>query len=446
MLFWGQTYKDSSMIDLKWFTSTEGDVPNSENYRKDLIARGGDGSEIDELLKLNTLRKDSIRNFDEKKAAQNQASKDFGKAKKEGLATDDLLEKMQALSQEVKNLEKKSVEAQEEIIKLLEVLPNRLSDFVPPGKTEEDNVLSHTHGEKPALSFKAKEHWELGEANGTIDFERAGKISGARFAFLRGDGARLERALIQFMLDTQTEKNSYEEVFPPLMVGETALYGTSNFPKFREDVYKIEGKDGYLIPTAEVPLTNMYAEEILKEEELPKKFAAYTPCFRSEAGSYGKDTKGLIRQHQFNKVEVVKLAKPEESNEEHLKLLSNAEEILQLLGLHYQVVELCAGDISFGATRCFDINVWLPGQNAYREISSCSNFGDFQARRANIRYKPEAGGKPHFVHTLNGSGLAVGRTLVAVYENYQQEDGSILIPEVLQKYMGGKKVIPSGRV
>jgi len=434
------------MIDLKWFTFKEDGIANSEFYRKDLIARGGSGSEVDDLIKLNELRKESIRAFDEKKAEQNQASKDFGKAKKEGVADDSLLKKMQTLSQEVKDLEKKSLEAQEEIVKLLEVLPNRLSNFVPNGKSEDDNVLTHSHGEKRGLNFKAKEHWELGESNETIDFERAGKISGARFVFLRGDGARLERALIQFMLDTQTEEHGYEEVFPPLIVGENALYGTSNFPKFKEDVYKVEGKDGYLIPTAEVPLTNMYAEEILKEEDLPKKFAAYTPCFRSEAGSYGKDTKGLIRQHQFNKVEVVKLSKPEDSNDEHLKLLADAEKILKLLDLHYQVVELCSGDISFGATRCFDINVWLPGQEAYREISSCSNFGDFQARRANIRYKASSGGKPQFVHTLNGSGLAVGRTLVAVYENYQQEDGSILIPEVLQKYMNGKKIIPAGRV
>jgi seryl-tRNA synthetase len=432
------------MIDLKWFTSSEGDVANSEIYRKHLIARGGTGSEIDDLLRLNDQRKESIKLFDEKKSEQNQASKDFGKAKKEGSVSDELLKKMQALSQEVKELEKKSLEAQEDIVKLLEVLPNRLSDSVPAGKSEEDNVLFHTFGEKKTFSYKVKEHWELGEDNGTIDFERAGKISGARFSFLRGDGARLERALIQFMLDTQTEEHGYEEIFPPLMVGEKALYGTSNFPKFKEDVYKVEGKDGYLIPTAEVPLTNLYSEEILTEEELPKKFAAYTPCFRSEAGSYGKDTKGLIRQHQFNKVEVVKLTKPEDSNEEHLKLLADAEKILQLLGLHYQVVELCSGDISFGAMRCFDINVWLPGQNAYREISSCSNFGDFQARRANIRFKATAGGKPQFVHTLNGSGLAVGRTLVAVYENYQQEDGSILIPEVLQKYMNGKKSILPG--
>lgn len=432
------------MIDLKWFTSTTTDKQNSELYREHLIARGGSGTEVDKLLKLNSLRKTYIKNFDDKKAEQNKASKDFAKAKKEGVATDELLQKMQNLSQEVKEFEKKSHEAQENIERLLEILPNQLAETVPNGKSEEDNLLLHSHGEKPQFDFKPKEHWQLGEENQTIDFERAGKVSGSRFAFLRGDGARLERALIQFMLDTQTERHGYEEIFPPLIVGEQALYGTSNFPKFKEDVYKIDGKDGYLIPTAEVPLTNLYADETLKEEELPKKFTAYTPCFRSEAGSYGKDTKGLIRQHQFNKVEVVKLCHPSQSNEEHLKLLSDAERILKDLGLHYQVVELCSGDISFGAMRCFDINVWLPGQNAYREISSCSNFGDFQARRANIRFKPSEGKKTSLVHTLNGSGLAVGRTLVAIYENYQQADGSILIPEPLQKYMGGKTQV-SGR-
>ena len=432
------------MIDLKWFMSETEGVKNSEIYRKHLVARGGTGSEIENLISLNEKRKNGILNFDKKKAEQNQASKAFSKAKKEGLASDELLEQMQKLSKEVKALEASSHEAQEEIVKLLEVLPNRLGDEVPEGKDESDNKLTHGFGKKPAMSFTPKEHWELGENNGTIDFDRAGKVSGARFAFLRGSGARLERALIQFMLDKHTEKHGYEEVFPPLIVGEKALYGTSNFPKFKDDVYKIEGKDGYLIPTAEVPLTNLYSDEILKEEDLPKKITAYTPCFRSEAGSYGKDTKGLIRQHQFNKVEVVKLAHPEKSHEEHLSLLADAESILKDLELHYQVVELCSGDISFGARKCFDINVWLPGQQAYREISSCSNFGDFQARRAGIRFKPSEGGKPQLVHTLNGSGLAVGRTLVAIYENYQQEDGSILIPKVLQTYMGGKTKISSG--
>lgn len=433
------------MIDLKWLTSETDGVKNSEIYRKQLIARGGTGAEVDSLLSLNEKRKNSILKFDEKKAEQNSASKAFGRAKKEGAASDDLLKTMQALSKEVKDFEVLSHEAQAEIVSLLEILPNRLDDEVPEGKDESENKLDHSWGEKPSMAFKPKEHWELGEQNGTIDFDRAGKISGARFSFLRGDGARLERALIQFMLDKHTETHGYEEIFPPLVVSEKALYGTSNFPKFREDVYKIEGKDGYLIPTAEVPLTNLYSDEILKEEELPKKFTAYTPCFRSEAGSYGRDTKGLIRQHQFNKVEVVKLTHPDHSKKEHLSLLADAERVLKDLGLHYQVVELCSGDISFGAKKCFDINVWLPGQNSYREISSCSNFGDFQARRAGIRFKPNGGGKPQFVHTLNGSGLAVGRTLVAIYENFQQEDGSILIPEVLQKYMSGKKKISIGR-
>ncbi len=419
--------------------SEEG-VGNAEEYRKNLIDRGMSGKEVDELLALDEKRKSSIHNFETKKAEQKKASQEFGAAKKKGQASDDLLAKMQNLSKDVKDLEVVSHEAQEEMEKLIHVLPNRLDEGVPSGKSEDENVLFREWGEKREHSFKSKEHWELGEQNGTIDFDRAGKVSGSRFAFLRGDGAKLERALIQFMLDKHTEKHGYEEVFPPLIVGSGALFGTSNFPKFKEDVFKIEGRDGYLIPTAEVPLTNLYAGEILKEEELPKKFTAYTPCFRSEAGSYGKDTKGLIRQHQFNKVEVVKLVHPEKSKEEHLKLLADAESILQDLGLHYQTVELCSGDISFGAMKCFDINVWLPGQQAYREISSCSNFGDFQARRAGIRFKPSEGGKPVLLHTLNGSGLAVGRTLVAIYENYQQEDGSIVVPEVLRKYMG-KEII-----
>ncbi|MGH1468762.1 MAG: serine--tRNA ligase [Bdellovibrionales bacterium] len=429
------------MIDLKWLhQKSEEGVGNAEEYRKNLIDRGMSGKEVDELLALDEKRKSSIHNFETKKAEQKKASQEFGAAKKKGQASDDLLAKMQNLSKDVKDLEVVSHEAQEEMEKLIHVLPNRLDEGVPSGKSEDENVLFREWGEKREHSFKSKEHWELGEQNGTIDFDRAGKVSGSRFAFLRGDGAKLERALIQFMLDKHTEKHGYEEVFPPLIVGSGALFGTSNFPKFKEDVFKIEGRDGYLIPTAEVPLTNLYAGEILKEEELPKKFTAYTPCFRSEAGSYGKDTKGLIRQHQFNKVEVVKLVHPEKSKEEHLKLLADAESILQDLGLHYQTVELCSGDISFGAMKCFDINVWLPGQQAYREISSCSNFGDFQARRAGIRFKPSEGGKPVLLHTLNGSGLAVGRTLVAIYENYQQEDGSIVVPEVLRKYMG-KEII-----
>ncbi len=429
------------MIDLKWLyeNSKEG-VANFEIYKKNLIHRGMSGDEVNLLLTLDKKRKNSIHNFETKKFEQKKASEEFGEIKRKGLVSKDLVLKMKSLSKEIKVLEVLVEKAQGEIDKLIQILPNSLDKNVPIGRSEEDNVIVGEWGEKKIYQFKTKEHWELGEANGTMDFNRASKVSGSRFVFLRGDGAKLERALIQFMLDKHVQEHGYEEIFPPLMVNSKALFGTSNFPKFREDVFKIEGKDGYLIPTAEVPLTNLYSEEIVKEKDLPKNFTAYTPCFRSEAGSYGKDTKGLIRQHQFNKVEVVKLTHPDKSEEEHLKLLKDAESILQDLKLHYQTVQLCSGDISFGAMKCFDINVWLPGLQAYREISSCSNFGDFQARRANIRFKPFTGGKPVLIHTLNGSGLAVGRTMVAIYENYQQEDGSIVVPQVLRKYMG-KEII-----
>jgi len=427
------------VIDIKWLTSDNNDgKKNSDLYKENIINRGGDPQEVDAVLKLNQQRKEAILAFDSKKAEQNAASKEFGQAKKKGDDTSALLERMQNLSKEVKDLEKISQDSQEKMNFELSCLPNMTAVDVPVGKSEDDNKVISTYGEKPNFDFKAKEHWELGESTNTIDFERAGKVAGARFAFLRGAGARLERALIQFMLDIHTQKHGYEEMIPPLIVQSNALYGTSNFPKFKEDVFKIEGRDGYLIPTAEVPVTNFVAGEILKEEELPLKFAAYTPCFRSEAGSYGRDTKGLIRQHQFNKVELVKVTRPENSEKEHDALLHNAEKILQDLGLHFQTVSLCTGDISFGAKKCYDINVWLPGQQAYREISSCSNFGDFQARRANIRFKPSGDkAKPVYAHTINGSGLAVGRTLIAIYENYQNEDGSISVPDVLVSYMGG---------
>lgn len=430
------------MIDLKWLTAkSEKGIAHVDLYKKSLKNRGEDEKIVDELMRLDSKRKKAIQAFEEKKAEQNKASQAFSKAKKLGEDSQELLEAMKSLSSQVKELEHESIKAQEKVKDFLSYMPNHLDSETPVGKTESDNVKIKAYGEKPNFTFNPKEHWELGESSDTIDFERAGKVSGARFSFLKGDGARLERALIQFMLDQHTEKNNYQEVFPPLIVNADSLYGTGNFPKFKEDVFKIEDKEGYLIPTAEVPLTNLYAGEILNEIDLPQKFAAYTPCFRSEAGSYGKDTKGLIRQHQFNKVELVKFCHPDHSDHEHTALLEDAESILKSLHLHYEVVSLCSGDISFGAQKCYDINVWLPGQNAYREISSCSNFGSFQARRANIRFKPTGGGKPEFVHTLNGSGLASGRTLVAIYENYQQEDGSIAVPEVLVPYMNGKTVI-----
>ena len=413
---------------------------NFEIYKRMLVNRGDDPALVDRIIELNEERKAKILAFEQEKSRQNQASQEFSRAKKNGESTQELLIKMRELSQRVKDLEVRSQEVQEKIQNYLSFLPNILDATTPIGRTEEDNVLYHEYGKKINYDFKTKEHWELGEINKTIDFERAGKVSGARFSFLRGDGARLERALIHFMLDKHI-KNNYEEILPPLMVNAMSLFGTGNFPKFQEDVFHIKNKDGFLIPTAEVPITNFYAGEVLEAKDLPQKFVAYTPCFRAEAGSYGRDTKGLIRQHQFNKVELVKFSHPEESEAEHESLLESAESILKDLDLHYQVVILCSGDISFGAKKCYDINVWLPGQQAYREISSCSNFGDFQARRANIRFRPSQGEKPLFVHTLNGSGLAIGRTLVAIYENYQREDGSIQVPEVLIPYMNGKKVL-----
>ena len=429
------------MIDLKWLTgrSSEG-CANFKVYKKMLVNRGDDPKLVDRIVELNEERKSSILAFEREKFKQNQINKEFSKTKKNGEDNEELLINMRRLSQRVKELEKKSQEAQEKIQKHLSFLPNVLDEKTPIGKSEEDNVLYREHGEKLNYIFQVKEHWELGELNKTIDFERASKVSGARFSFLRGDGARLERALIQFMMDKHIQ-TGFEEIFPPLMVNASSLFGTGNFPKFQEDVFHVKDKDGFMIPTAEVPITNFYADEILEPFDLPQKFVAYTPCFRAEAGSYGKDTKGLIRQHQFNKVELVKFTHPEESESEHEKLLESAESILKDLELHYQVVSLCSGDISFGAKKCYDINVWLPGQKAYREISSCSNFGDFQARRSNIRFKPAKGEKPVFVHTLNGSGLAAGRTLAAIYENYQREDGSIQVPEALMSYMNGKKVL-----
>jgi seryl-tRNA synthetase len=296
-------------------------------------------------------------------------------------------------------------------------------------------------GEPKPYSFKPLEHNVLGEALGNLDFQRAGKATGARFVYLRGAAAQLERALINFMIDVHTEVHGYNEILPPFIVNSKSLTGTGNLPKFQQDLFKLEGTDYFLIPTAEVPVTNFFAEEILNEEQLPASFVAYSPCFRSEAGSHGRDTKGLIRQHQFNKVELMTYAHPDESYQLHERLTGHAEEILKRLELPYRVALLCSGDMSFGASKCYDLEVWLPGQNAYREISSCSNFEDFQARRANIRFRPKGGGKPQFVHTLNGSGLAVGRTLIAIFENYQQEDGTIAVPAALTKYMRGITVI-----
>jgi seryl-tRNA synthetase len=338
-------------------------------------------------------------------------------------------------------MEQLAARADEEVQNLLLTVPNKPHSSVPVGSSEKENKIVAVEGEPTKFSFKAKEHFELGEKLGIIDFDRAGKTTGARFAFLKGAAAQLERALIQFMMDVQSQKNGYTEMIPPFIVNSKSLTGTGQFPKFKEDVFNLANTDYYLIPTAEVPVTNYYYDETLAEADLPKSFCAYSPCFRSEAGSYGKDTKGLIRQHQFNKVELMTFCHPNESYKVHEALTSHAEMILKLLELPYRKMLLCTGDMGFGSAKTYDLEVWLPGQNAYREISSCSNFEDFQARRANIRFKPKDGGKPQFVHTLNGSGLAVGRTLVAILENYQREDGSVAIPKALWNYMGGKQQI-----
>lgn len=423
------------MIDLKSLENED----LAKVYRESLKNRGGEVQLIDRILDLNKIRKTALHEFESRKAEQNKVGQEIARLKRSGEDASNLLKEMQALAQKTKDFESQATEVQEKLNLLLSSIPNICHSSVPVGKSEEDNVLIRSQGVRREFSFDPKEHIELGEKSGLLDFERAGKVAGARFSYLRGALAQMERALGQFMLESHIEKNGYEEIVPPYIVNSSSLFGTGNFPKFRDEVFHLEGTDYHLIPTAEVPLTNFFAGEILKEEELPHKFVAFSPCFRSEAGSYGKDTKGLIRQHQFHKVEMMVFSHPNESYERHDQLTQHAEKILQDLELPYRVMALCTGDISFGAAKCYDIEVWLPGQNAYREISSCSNFEDFQARRANIRFKDSTPkGKPRYVHTLNGSGLAIGRTLIAVMENYQQEDGSILVPKVLQKHMGGK--------
>lgn len=434
------------MIDLKWLESDKidekwGQLPR-DIYKQNLINRGADPALVDEIIKTNELRKKKIFEADTQKAELNAISKKVAELKKNKQDASEIIQKTQELSKNVKALTQEADELDGKIKLQLSVIPNQCAKDVPIGKSEDDNVVVKEWGTKRNFDFKPLEHFVLAEQSDTIDFDKAGQVTGARFAFLKGAAARMERALIQLMLDTHTEEHGYQEFIPPFIVNQDSLYGTGNLPKFKEDLFKLEGNEYFLIPTAEVPLTNYHREEILEEASLPRLLTAYTPCFRSEAGSYGRDTKGLIRQHQFNKVEIVKICHPSESEAQHEKLLSEAESILQKLNLPYQVVCLCTGDISFGAQKCYDINVWLPGQNAYREISSCSNFGSFQARRANIRFKSkDPKSKPQFCHTLNGSGLAVGRTLVAIYENYQNPDGSITVPEALKPYMNGLEVI-----
>ncbi len=419
-----------------------------DGIRQRLGPRGADVP-WEDLRKLIEERRGLTATVEEHRHRLKQGSDEVGRLKRERQPEAAIAVKaaeMKALGDRIRDLEEHLRAVEERLTELALRIPNLPHPTVPAGQNSADNQEIRRWGSLPAFAFAPKPHWELGEALGILDFERAAKIAGARFAVLTGAGAQLERALINYMLDLHTARHGYREVLPPALVNRAAMTGTGQLPKFEEDLFRLAHDDYFLIPTAEVPLTNLHREEILPEERLPLRYTAYTPCFRREAGSYGKDTRGLIRLHQFNKVELVAFARPEESYAELERLTAAAEAVLQGLGLHYRVVTLCTGDLGFGAAKTYDLEVWLPGQQAYREISSCSNFEAFQARRANIRYRPRAGkgGKTDFVHTLNGSGLAVGRTLVAVLEQYQQADGSVVIPEVLRPYLGGRERLVPG--
>ncbi len=406
------------------------------NAVKARLETRGEGVKIDSFKALDEQRRTLVQESEALRERRNTVSHEIGALKKAGKDAASLMEDMRGVSARIKSLEQELTTCETGLSDLLLLIPNLPNKDVPHGKSETDNrVLRSWHAPRE-FTFTPREHTDIGAELGIMDLERAGIISGARFSVLKGAGARLERALINFMLDMHTEEQGYTEVLPPFMTKAAALQGTGQLPKFEDDLFKIDGLDLYLIPTAEVPLTNLHGGDIIDEEELPLYYTAYTPCFRKEAGSYGRDVKGLIRQHQFNKVELVKFTRPETSYQELEGLTRDAEEVLKRLKLPYQVVALCTGDLGFSAAMTLDLEVWLPGQARYREISSCSNFEDFQARRAAIRCR-EKGGKPRFVHTINGSGLAVGRTLVAILENYQNEDGTVTVPDVLQPYMGG---------
>ena len=417
------------MLDTKFIRE------NLEEAERRLRTRGG-AAYLDGFRELDSRRLNLLRESEALKALRNTVSEEIARIKDKSQAQDKILE-MREVSQKIKGMDEELKQVDEELSGFLLTVPNLPDPATPLGTSEDDNVLVRTWGTPRQFSFNAKPHWEIGEELRILDFECGAKLTGARFTLYRGAGARLERALISFMLDLHTASHGYLEVLPPFIVNSESMTGTGQLPKFEEDLFKLKDSDFYLIPTAEVPVTNIHRGEILKKGDLPICYAAYTPCFRREAGSYGKDTRGLIRQHQFNKVELVKFTHPSESAAQLEKLTQDAEKVLQLLELPYRVMALCSGDIGFSSAKTYDIEVWLPGQSCFREISSCSTFGDFQARRASIRFREEEKSKPEFVHTINGSGLAVGRTLVAILENGQQDDGSVIIPEVLRPYMGG---------
>ena len=418
------------MLDIKYLRQ------NIDFVRQKMDERG-QKVDFDRFIELDAKRRDILQAVETLRNERNSVSKEIGELKKKKADASTLIEKMGNVSAKIKEYDESLRVTEEELNAFVMIVPNVQHESVPQGHGSEDNQVVRTWGEKPVFSFEPKQHFELGESLNILDFARGAKITGARFTVYRGAGAQLERALLNFMLDLHVEKHGYTEVLTPFMVNAESMTGTGQLPKFKEDLFKIEGMEYYLIPTAEVPVTNIYRDEILEEDKLPIYLVAYSPCFRSEAGSYGKDTRGLIRQHQFNKVEMVKFSQPETSYDELEKLTANAEEVLEKLGIAYRTVCLCTADLGFSSAKTYDVEAWMPGQNTYREISSCSNFDDFQARRASIRFRRADSGKVDFVHTLNGSGLAVGRTVVAILENYQQADGSVVIPAVLRPYMRG---------
>lgn len=421
------------MLDLKF-------VRSHPEIVKEALQKRGAGIGLEGFLEADNNWRKVLASAENLKGKRNIVSMEIGRLKKLGQEAPELVSEMKKVSDEIKELDEKTRRFEKEIRDNLLSIPNIPHESVPQGSSSDDNIVVRTWGTPRTFDFPVQAHWEIGEHHEMLDFERGGKVSGARFVFYRGTGALLERSLFNFFLDIHTRDHGYTEVFPPFLVNSGSMFGTGQLPKFAEDMFKVEGTDYYLIPTAEVPVTNLYRDEILDTEKLPLKHCAYSACFRAEAGAAGRDTRGLIRQHQFNKVELVKFCRPEESYEELEKLTLDAERILQLLELPYRVVSLCAGDLGFSSAKTYDLEVWLPSYGEYKEISSCSNFVDFQARRANIRFR-QGKGKPQFVHTLNGSGLAVGRTVAAVLENYQQEDGAVKVPEVLVSYMHGIKKI-----
>ncbi len=425
------------MLDLKF-------VRENPDLIRQAMELKGEEADLDGLLAKDGERRSLLKEAEELKQIRNRVSKEIGQAGGESEAVEAKKAEMREVSAQIKELDEQLRQIDSAMEQLLLNLPNLPDPVVPRGSDESDNVEVRSWGNRPEFDFTPLAHWDIGANLDIIDFPRAGKITGSRFALYYGAGARLERALFNFMLDLHTTEHGYREVFPPFLVNAASMTGTGQLPKFAEDAFRIEGTDLYLIPTAEVPVTNLHRDEILEEEQLPLYYCAYSACFRAEAGAHGRDTRGLIRQHQFNKVELVKFVRPEESMDELESLTRDAEKVLQLLELPYRVMLMCSGDLGFAPAKKYDLEVWLPAAGTYREISSCSNFTDFQARRAGIRYRPETGKKAQFVHTLNGSGVAIGRTVASILENYQQEDGSVVIPKVLHPYFNGRECITAG--